>query len=68
MTETRPGGSRSTAAGAGAPVPIQPAELAAWSEGSLVRVGTAAITGAAVDSRRVQPGNAFFALPGEQTD
>ena len=26
------------------------------------------IVGAAVDSRRVEPGNAFFALPGERTD
>jgi UDP-N-acetylmuramoyl-tripeptide--D-alanyl-D-alanine ligase len=68
MTETRPGGARSTAADAGTPGTIRPTELAAWSEGSLLRVGAAAIAGAAVDSRRVQRGNAFFALPGEQTD
>ncbi len=30
--------------------------------------GVNAIRGAAVDSRRVEPGNAFFALPGERTD
>jgi UDP-N-acetylmuramoyl-tripeptide--D-alanyl-D-alanine ligase len=30
--------------------------------------GTREIRGGAVDSRRVEPGNAFFALPGERTD
>lgn len=30
--------------------------------------GSVPIRGGAVDSRRVEPGNAFFALPGERTD
>lgn len=72
MTETRPEGvgptSPGSAAGSAAAVPIRPADLAAWARGTLLRVGTSAIAGAAIDSRRVQPGNAFFALPGEHTD
>jgi len=36
--------------------------------GTVVREGQLPIRGAAVDSRRVGPGNAFFALPGERTD
>ena len=44
------------------------AELAAATGASVLREGHARILGAAVDSRRVEPGNAFFALPGEQTD
>jgi UDP-N-acetylmuramoyl-tripeptide--D-alanyl-D-alanine ligase len=43
-------------------------ELAAAAGASVLREGRARILGAAVDSRRVEPGNAFFALPGEQTD
>lgn len=42
--------------------------LAAAIGGALVREGTLPIRGAAVDSRRVGPGMAFFALPGERTD
>ena len=37
-------------------------------EAALLRAGGRPIRGAAVDSRRVEPGNAFFALPGERTD
>ena len=33
-----------------------------------MRRGSRPIQGGAVDSRRIQPGNAFFALPGERTD
>ena len=33
-----------------------------------MREGRASIRGGAVDSRRVESGNAFFALPGERTD
>jgi UDP-N-acetylmuramoyl-tripeptide--D-alanyl-D-alanine ligase len=44
------------------------ASLAAAIGGSLLRTGTDPIRGGAVDSRRVIPGNAFFALPGERTD
>jgi UDP-N-acetylmuramoyl-tripeptide--D-alanyl-D-alanine ligase len=36
--------------------------------GQLLHSGTAPIRGGAVDSRKVEPGNAFFALPGERTD
>jgi UDP-N-acetylmuramoyl-tripeptide--D-alanyl-D-alanine ligase len=42
--------------------------LAAAVEGQLVLDSPRPIRGAAVDSRRVEPGNAFFALPGERTD
>jgi UDP-N-acetylmuramoyl-tripeptide--D-alanyl-D-alanine ligase len=34
----------------------------------LLHAGTAPIRGGAVDSRKVERGNAFFALPGEHTD
>ena len=44
------------------------ASLAAAVGGRLLRDSAAQIRGGAVDSRRVEPGNAFFALPGEQTD
>ena len=43
-------------------------ELASAMGGRLVRAGTDPIRGAAVDSRRVVPGVAFFALAGERTD
>jgi UDP-N-acetylmuramoyl-tripeptide--D-alanyl-D-alanine ligase len=42
--------------------------LATATGGRLVVQGRLPVRGAAVDSRRVQPGNAFFALPGERTD
>jgi UDP-N-acetylmuramoyl-tripeptide--D-alanyl-D-alanine ligase len=44
------------------------AGLADAVRGTLLRSGQLPIRGGAVDSRRVQPGNAFFALPGERTD
>jgi UDP-N-acetylmuramoyl-tripeptide--D-alanyl-D-alanine ligase len=47
---------------------IRPDALAGSAAGRLLRVGSAAISGGAVDSRRIEPGNAFFALPGERTD
>ncbi len=43
-------------------------EIARLSGGHLVRDAGRPIRGAAVDSRRVQPGNLFVALPGERTD
>jgi UDP-N-acetylmuramoyl-tripeptide--D-alanyl-D-alanine ligase len=43
-------------------------ELALAVHGRLLLAGREPIRGGAVDSRRVQPGNAFFALPGERTD
>jgi UDP-N-acetylmuramyl pentapeptide synthase len=42
--------------------------LAAAVGGVLLRAGRRPINGGAVDSRRVEPGNAFFALAGERTD
>jgi UDP-N-acetylmuramoyl-tripeptide--D-alanyl-D-alanine ligase len=42
--------------------------LAAAVAGRLLRDSAQPIRGAAVDSRRVEPGNIFFALPGERTD
>lgn len=42
--------------------------LALAVRGSLLLAGRERIRGGAADSRRVQPGNAFFALPGERTD
>ncbi len=47
---------------------IEPRQLAESAAGSLLRTGSLPIVGAAVDSRRIEPGNAFFALPGEHTD
>jgi UDP-N-acetylmuramoyl-tripeptide--D-alanyl-D-alanine ligase len=51
-----------------APAGLEPSWLAEQAHGTLVRSGWLPIAGGAVDSRRVEPGNAFFALPGEQTD
>ena len=45
-----------------------PAELARLSGGRLVHDAGRPIVGAAVDSRRIVPGNLFVALPGERTD
>jgi len=42
--------------------------LAAAVGGALLRPGSQPIRGGAVDSRRVEPGNAFFALAGERTN
>jgi UDP-N-acetylmuramoyl-tripeptide--D-alanyl-D-alanine ligase len=47
---------------------FDPESLAAAVEGNLLHGGNVIIRGAAVDSRLVQPGNAFFALAGERTD
>lgn len=43
-------------------------DLVRLTGGRLVRAGSRAIRGAAVDSRLVEPGNLFVALPGERTD
>jgi UDP-N-acetylmuramoyl-tripeptide--D-alanyl-D-alanine ligase len=54
---------------ADAPAPaFQPRGLATAVGGVLVREGTLPIRAGAVDSRRIRPGMAFFALPGERTD
>jgi len=44
------------------------AELVAATHGVLLRDAGRPIRGAAVDSRAVEPGNLFVALPGERTD
>ena len=50
------------------PPSFDPLSLARAVEGRLLRAGNAEIRGAAVDSRKVERGNVFFALPGERTD
>ncbi len=54
------------------PSPERPAYdahgLALASGGRLIRAGQRPIRQAAVDSRRIEPGNVFVALPGEHTD
>jgi UDP-N-acetylmuramoyl-tripeptide--D-alanyl-D-alanine ligase len=50
------------------PVAFSAESLAAAVDGQLLRSSGRPIRGAAVDSRRVEPANAFFALPGERTD
>ena len=47
---------------------IGAAELVAATQGVLLRDAGRPIRGAAVDSRAVEPGNLFVALPGERTD
>ncbi len=47
---------------------LDAAELVRLSGGVLVRDAGRPIRAAAVDSRRVRPGNLFIALPGERTD
>lgn len=44
------------------------AELARVVGGRVVGAGTAAVTGAEVDSRRLRPGDLFVALPGDKRD
>jgi UDP-N-acetylmuramoyl-tripeptide--D-alanyl-D-alanine ligase len=60
-----------------APPPSQPRppteafggeEIARLTGGQLVHSSSRPVRGAAVDSRRVRPGNLFVALPGERTD
>jgi UDP-N-acetylmuramoyl-tripeptide--D-alanyl-D-alanine ligase len=53
---------------AGGEARFDPASLAAATGGRQVRQGRLPIHGGAVDSRRVVPGVAFFALPGSRTD
>ena len=43
-------------------------DLAHAVDGEVIRTGTLPVHGGAVDSRRVEPGNVFFALAGERTD
>ena len=56
------------AASSGAASGFRAPELAEAAGGRLVHAGSRPIKGGAVDSRRVEPGVAFFALPGERTD
>jgi UDP-N-acetylmuramoyl-tripeptide--D-alanyl-D-alanine ligase len=52
----------------GAPPAFDAHSLTAALAGELLHAGTSPIRGGAVDSRKVEPGNAFFALPGERAD
>ena len=47
---------------------MRAADLVVASGGTLLRDGGRPIRGGAVDSRAVEPGNLFVALPGERTD
>jgi UDP-N-acetylmuramoyl-tripeptide--D-alanyl-D-alanine ligase len=47
---------------------VDAATLAGITHGILLKRSARAIRGGAVDSRRVEPGNVFFALPGERSD
>ena len=47
---------------------FDPGQLTLAAGGVLLRAGSSPVSGAAVDSRRVERGNAFFAIPGEHTD
>jgi len=53
---------------AGPEVSLSGAEIARITGGRLVRASHRRVLGAAVDSRKVRPGNLFVALPGERTD
>lgn len=57
--------------GHAAPAPaaaLTAADLVTLSGGELLRRSDRPVRGGAVDSRRVEPGNLFVALPGERTD
>jgi len=47
---------------------LSPAEVAAATGGTILRAGSRPMREAAVDSRRVMPGQLFVALPGERAD
>lgn len=64
MTDTR---QRETGPGAG-PLALTVAEIASATHGRVLRSSRRPISGAAVDSRLVEPGGLFVALPGESTD
>jgi UDP-N-acetylmuramoyl-tripeptide--D-alanyl-D-alanine ligase len=64
----RSGHQPQDAASTDAAMRFDAAWLAAAADGLLVREGTARLNGGAVDSRLVEAGNVFFALPGERTD
>ena len=56
------------ASSAASPPAFDARSLAAAVGGRLLRNSSRPIVGAGVDSRLLEPGNAFFALPGERTD
>ena len=67
MTATVTDPTRSPAA-PGADAYFDAREMALAAAGVLLRSSERPVRGGAVDSRRVEPGNAFFALPGERSD
>jgi UDP-N-acetylmuramoyl-tripeptide--D-alanyl-D-alanine ligase len=64
VTDTRQPEPRPQAA----PVPLSAEEISQAAAGRLIRSSARPIREGAVDSRRVEPGNLFVALPGEKTD
>lgn len=64
MSRTEVAASSAGPGGAG----FEPSQLADAASGVLLRAGTTHVFGASVDSRRLEVGNAFFALPGEHAD
>ena len=66
-TEPAPGQGGDSTQPAAAPA-MRAADLVASTGGILVRDGGRPVRGGAVDSRAVEPGNLFVALPGERTD
>lgn len=47
---------------------LAPSDLARWSDGAWTQAPSGALRGAAIDTRALQPGQLFVALPGEKTD
>ena len=66
-TVPAPGGGGDPTQPAAAPA-MRAADLVAATGGTLLRDAGRPIRGGAVDSRMVEPGNLFVALPGERTD
>lgn len=64
MTDTR---QREPRPGAG-PLALTVAEIASATHGRVLRSSRRPVSGAAVDSRLLEPGGLFVALPGESTD
>jgi UDP-N-acetylmuramoyl-tripeptide--D-alanyl-D-alanine ligase len=61
-------GPREPGSRPGSPAGLTMDDLLAATGGALLRAGDRMVRGAAVDSRLVEPGNLFVALPGDHTD
>jgi UDP-N-acetylmuramoyl-tripeptide--D-alanyl-D-alanine ligase len=62
------GSDRGTLVDAGRPLGLTPEDLLATTGGRALSLASRSALGGAVDSRLVEPGNLFVALPGEHTD